>query len=1287
MKRILLLLLFVLPVLVSGQRLKIGKQLEKAPGINYMVLTDINGEQYYTPMSSVLGSINTDQSLGTVTLSGNNLVITERNVLTGAITATYTINLAPYMQTLTAVDNGNGTLTLNMTGDPSPELIDICNIVSTHCNTDLTVSPTGLVTFTDNAGNNFSFNLTSPAAGNDLTYNNGLYFDETVTALSYNPTTHALSYVNEAGATNTITLDVAGLTFNAGTNTLTYTAENGVVTNIVLPADVVTTITNTIAGNRIATYTNENGVAVDIDETITTIVNNGDGTYTYTNEAGATATFPAQANTDTRLSLSVVNDSLRVDVVNIVTGATVSTSYIDNVINHPDVLTTLAYNSTTHTLTYTDENGGTTNLPLDVATMTYNPTTNTITYTAENGTVTNITLPVETVTTIINTVTGHKIADYTNELGAVVPINETVIGTTNNPDGSITITKEDGTTFTSVPVAVNGSGSITAVEVSPNVFNLAFKYDCDSVLACIPADIDTIVTDFDIVGNTASITLSSGHVLSATITHPADSTVLTTANTNIVVTETSPNTWELEFVYNCDSIKNCLADIQLNQYPIIVSGDTVSYVTQIIGPKGEVVTDTITIPAQTITTITGTQSGHTIATYTNEIGTTVGINETIIDVSLSGNTLTITDESGTPHNVPLPIDSTVVTSANSNIIVTETSPNAWSLNFTYDCDSITNCLSPIQMIQTPVIMAGDTIGYETEITGPLGDVAIDTIYFPNDIVTNITNQVVGHKIADYTNENGIVQPINETITAMLSVSGGAGAPDTLKYTNEAGITNIVSPIIYGARNNLQLGSPIVERGNVNLGGGQPADFIRNTYNWLGANYQDKWQSSGDANLFDIKANQTINSANTTNSGAGAVNIGTLGASGQYKLNVHGALWLDNGTNSQFIGNQAGQNNAMPIQIGIGTRANMNSSASLNDAIGFEALMTNTTGSFNTCFGNQSMRNANGYANIGLGFATLYFNQGAYNVAIGNSALQSNVSGSMNFALGYNSMVLNNSGARNIGIGYSSLYSTNNGWQNIGIGAESMQQNISGNNNVAIGDLALQFNTTSSNNTTIGIQSQRYGTGYWNVGVGNLSQLFGKNCNYNTSLGGSAMFQNRYASNNVALGYESMYALNSINATSLIAGKQYEIISQGTTDFTLVGSADNNVGTIFTATGATVGTGTTASITDIPNNNTAVGYQSLYATQGFTGNVALGYQAGYNTTGNNRLYIENSNDSVTPLIGGDFAKDEVIIGGVQKFSIQYPTSGTGVSNGSIFYGTDGALYFKGGSGTVTMIAPN
>ena len=45
------------------------------------------------------------------------------------------------------------------------------------------------------------------------------------------------------------------------------------------------------------------------------------------------------------------------------------------------------------------------------------------------------------------------------------------------------------------------------------------------------------------------------------------------------------------------------------------------------------------------------------------------------------------------------------------------------------------------------------------------------------------------------------------------------------------------------------------------------------------------------------------------------------------------------------------------------------------------------------------------------------------------------------------------------------------------------------------------------------------------------------------------------------------------ATALVSGTVYQILTAGTTDFTQVGAADNNVGTIFTATGAGTGTGT------------------------------------------------------------------------------------------------------------------
>lgn len=48
---------------------------------------------------------------------------------------------------------------------------------------------------------------------------------------------------------------------------------------------------------------------------------------------------------------------------------------------------------------------------------------------------------------------------------------------------------------------------------------------------------------------------------------------------------------------------------------------------------------------------------------------------------------------------------------------------------------------------------------------------------------------------------------------------------------------------------------------------------------------------------------------------------------------------------------------------------------------------------------------------------------------------------------------------------------------------------------------------------------------------------------------------------------------SVAATALVTGTVYQILTAGTSDFTLVGASANTVGTIFTATGTTTGTGT------------------------------------------------------------------------------------------------------------------
>lgn len=59
----------------------------------------------------------------------------------------------------------------------------------------------------------------------------------------------------------------------------------------------------------------------------------------------------------------------------------------------------------------------------------------------------------------------------------------------------------------------------------------------------------------------------------------------------------------------------------------------------------------------------------------------------------------------------------------------------------------------------------------------------------------------------------------------------------------------------------------------------------------------------------------------------------------------------------------------------------------------------------------------------------------------------------------------------------------------------------------------------------------------------------------------------------ANGEISVRSATALTAGNFIVGRQYRIFTAGTTDFTLIGAADNSFGTVFTATGVGTGTGT------------------------------------------------------------------------------------------------------------------
>lgn len=87
------------------------------------------------------------------------------------------------------------------------------------------------------------------------------------------------------------------------------------------------------------------------------------------------------------------------------------------------------------------------------------------------------------------------------------------------------------------------------------------------------------------------------------------------------------------------------------------------------------------------------------------------------------------------------------------------------------------------------------------------------------------------------------------------------------------------------------------------------------------------------------------------------------------------------------------------------------------------------------------------------------------------------------------------------------------------------------------------------------------------------------------------------------------------AGSLVTGVRYVIVSPGTTVWTLAGAADSNAGTVFTATGTTVGTGTARKTMVF-----AAGSNRLHSS------FAVGattYAAG--NANNNRLELLDAND--------------------------------------------------------------
>ena len=154
------------------------------------------------------------------------------------------------------------------------------------------------------------------------------------------------------------------------------------------------------------------------------------------------------------------------------------------------------------------------------------------------------------------------------------------------------------------------------------------------------------------------------------------------------------------------------------------------------------------------------------------------------------------------------------------------------------------------------------------------------------------------------------------------------------------------------------------------------------------------------------------------------------------------------------------------------------------------------------------------------------------------------------------------------------------------------------------------------------------------------------------------------------------AMNSLNpvAGTFIIGQTYTITSAGTTNFTLIGAANNNVGTVFIATGPGTGTGTAtqnANIVSLNNayiaiasagNDAAVQTQIDNANAAITALSASPYVTTLNTTWTYMANLMNLSYKYTDQAGVDYFNLQGDTNSIYSFSQNLPYYGLLTASG-------------------------
>jgi hypothetical protein len=495
---------------------------------------------------------------------------------------------APVNGVYTYTDESGATQTIDTNANSNPYDNTTSGLVATDVQAaiDEINAAAGTVALVDNLDGTYDF---TDAAGNTTTIT-----DTSISTMSA-PVNGVYTYTDESGATQTIDT-------NANSNPYDNTTSGLVATDVQAAIDEINAAAGTVAlvDNLDGTYdfTDAAGNTTTITDTsISTLVNNGDATFTYTNENGVPITIDlisADANndivagTDGGLYLNVAAVTIAETNTTLgFNGATNELTYTNELGNNPvldlssidtdtddQTVDGLTFNAGTGELAISLEDDGTAPVTVDLSALDTNTTNTSLTEDGTNLILTDsdtntVTIPLADIGTDDQTVDGLTFNAGTGELGisleddgaapVTVDLSALDTNTTNTSlteDGTNLILTDSDTNTVTIPLADIGTDdqTVDGLTFNAGTGELAISLEDDGA-APVTVDLSALDTDdqqvdtFSFNAATGELTLEvqddgqAAHVadLSALDTNTTN-TSLTEDGTNLILTDSDTNT-------------------------------------------------------------------------------------------------------------------------------------------------------------------------------------------------------------------------------------------------------------------------------------------------------------------------------------------------------------------------------------------------------------------------------------------------------------------------------------------------------------------------------------------------------------------------------------------------------------------------------------------------------------------------------------------------------------------------------------------------------------------------